>query len=134
MPHVILRYRLPDEQAELNAAMHAGGRVRLRLDAAHADMDRLWNSDRHHIPDAGKMAESPTNHDAVPDAIAVSDEGRNDKAVASHCHDGTGNTPTLTDAEREAIEVAAIVTVDLFDTEDNDISAVLRHLLDRLRT
>jgi len=24
MPHVILRYRLPDEQAELNAAMQGG--------------------------------------------------------------------------------------------------------------
>ena len=72
-----------------------------------------------HIPDAGKMVETPTNHDAAPAAKAVSDEDRTDKAATSHRDDGTGDTPVtepipkgkrdevsyaLTEAEREAIE------------------------------
>jgi len=47
-----------------------------------------------------------TNLDAAPAAIATSDEDRPDKPTTSHRDDGTGDTRTLTDEERQAVEGA----------------------------
>ena len=53
----------------------------------------LRERERHHIPDAGKMVENTTNHDAAPDATARTDADRHrtDKA-ARRPGEGTGDT------------------------------------------
>ena len=71
-------------------------------------------------------AEQHTDHDAAPAAIAVSDEDRPDKPTTSHRDDGTGDTRTLTDAEREAVAWCAEQWSGL------KIAATLRALLARL--
>lgn len=86
--------------------LHLAHSGRLFEEAADA-IERLRQSDRSQpIKPAGR---TPTTH-------ATPDEG----SVQDRC--------TLTVEERASIEVAAIV----FDGADNDISAVLRHLLERL--
>ena len=89
-------------------------------------------------------AEHHTDHDAAPAAIAVSDEGRPDKPAPSHRDDGTGDTstPTLTDAEREALERLCEAASDVIADDkraggchwqdDAAAVAVVRGLLARL--
>jgi hypothetical protein len=60
--------------------------------------------------------------DACRDPDLLAAEVRRLRAVIA------ASEPKLTVEERVAIEVAAIA----YDHEDNDISAVLRHLLERL--
>jgi hypothetical protein len=77
------------------------------LNAAADEIERLRQSDR---PQPIETA------DATPDTNTTPIEG----SVQDMC--------TLTVEERVSIEVAAIA----YDREDSDISAVLRHLLERL--
>jgi len=86
----------------------------------------LSERDRHHIPDAGKMVENTTNHDAAPDARARdADRGRTDKAV-TRPGEGTGNTPSK--AEIDALEFV----VEEGRTASVDDYGILRSWLVRL--
>jgi hypothetical protein len=87
----------------------------------------LREQERHHIPDAGKMIENTTNHDAAPEARAVdADRGRTDKAV-TRPGDGTGNTPSK--AEIDALEFV----VEEGRTGSVDDYGILRSWLIRMR-
>jgi hypothetical protein len=68
-----------------------------------------------------------TNHDAVPEARAESDEARTDKAATSHRREGTGNTPS--EAEIDALEFV----VEEGRTASVDDYGILRSWLIRLR-
>jgi hypothetical protein len=119
----------------------------------------LRERERHHIPDAGNMVENTTNHDAVPEARdggstlgnpvpPATVTGNTHKPVAwARCYPNGGpmsvfldrppadaeplyRSPTLTDAEREAIERAAFVS-DQAGLEKS--AATLRNLLERMK-
>lgn len=75
-----------------------------------------------------RLRANATNHNAAPAARADADRERPDNPPARP-GDGTGDTPTLTDAERDAVEGA------LFDAERRGCrisAATLRNLLARL--
>jgi len=65
-----------------------------------------------------------TNHDAVPEATATTTP-LNKGAACKTATSGTGNTPTLSESEREAIEWYA-------DFPDGIHADTLRSLVDRL--
>lgn len=67
------------------------------------------------------------NLDAAPAARADADSARTDKA-ATRPGDGTGDTPTLTDAEREALWFAVAYAQNAQHTSET----TLRGLLERL--
>jgi hypothetical protein len=94
----------------------------------------LRERERHHIPDAGKMTENTTNHDAVPEAKAYADGEPAPKcgggAGLNH-RDGTGNTPTLSESEREAIE-QMLDEVSGRASAESWVPDILRNLLERL--
>jgi len=91
----------------------------------------LRERERHHIPDAGKMVENTTNHDAVPAARAEEPES----SVPLGSGSALANTPMLTDEEREAIEWFAEVRKPLTRlTQSHNrerYKATLRGLLER---
>jgi hypothetical protein len=73
------------------------------------------------------------NHDAVPEAIAYADGEPAPKCggeAGISSRDGTGNTPTLTAEEREAIFFFA--AIDCNDPTLGGYAATLRNLLERL--
>ena len=88
--------------------------------------EMLRERERHHIPDAGKMAEGPTNHDAAPEARAAEPES----SVPLGSVAAPANTHTLTDAEREAIEWCRSLPM-----LDRDIVRMmpLRSILERMK-
>jgi hypothetical protein len=90
----------------------------------------LCERGRHHIPDAGKMVENTTNHDAAPEARAYADgepaPKRGGEAGISP-RDGTGNTPSK--AEIDALEFV----VEEGRTASIDDYGILRSWLIRLR-
>ena len=96
----------------------------------------LRERERHHIPDAGKMVENTTNHDAVPEAKAFPSEssvplgngggcGGTDKPVTLPAM-GTGN---LSEAEIDALEFV----VEEGRIASMDDYGILRSLLVRVR-
>jgi hypothetical protein len=97
----------------------------------------LRERERHHIPDAGKMAETPTNHDAAPEAIASPSESSVPLGNGGGCGGidnpvtlpamGTGNTPS--EAEIDALEFV----VEEGRIASMDDYGILRSLLIRLR-
>jgi hypothetical protein len=89
-----------------------------------ADKTRIWPVS--YEKSDGKRVLYDTNHDAVPEAKATNDGGTPKDA------DGTGNTHSLTDAEREAIEQAAIRVESLCQLGSQQRAATLRKLLERL--
>jgi hypothetical protein len=99
---------------------------------AYGDADAmLCERERHHIPEAGNMVQNTTNHDAVPEARARdADRARTDKAT-TRPGDGTGNTPTLSESEREAIE-QMLDEVSGKASAESWVPAILRNLLARL--
>jgi len=117
---------------------------------------------RHHIPDAGKMVENRTNHDAVPEARAYADGGHRHwfpkvtsepppapPAITEGSSKGNYKRdyfrempkgpppalqpkPTLTDSERGAIEQAIDAANGMILAEPWAIET-LRKLLERLQ-
>lgn len=86
--------------------------------------------EQHHIPDAGKMVENTTNHDAVPEARAYADGEPAPKRggeAGLNPRDGTGNTPS--EAEIDALEFV----VEEGRTASIDDYGILRSWLIRLR-
>lgn len=81
---------------------------RLRLDAAHADIEQLRQFDR---------SQPITHAEDAPDTNATPAEG----SVQERC--------TLTDEEREAIEVAAEAYAD---DHGERFAGILRNLLERM--
>jgi hypothetical protein len=67
-----------------------------------------------------------TNHDAVPEAKATNDGGTPKDA------DGTGNTPALSESEREAIE-QMLDEVSGKARSESWVPDTLRNLLERLK-
>jgi len=117
----------------------------------------LRERERHHIPDAGKMVENTTNHDPEPAAWMVARNGepchlswtlgdaRRELNRLELVSTGTPalelfslyRSPTLTDAEREAIEAAAGICEDYAEeydgTASSPIADKLRTLLERMK-
>ena len=111
----------------------------------------LRERERHHIPDAGKMVENTTNHDAVPVAWAVRYKPCDTGVVAlcrtlAECRDQWSNRATdhwryvplyshpqsiLTDEEREAIYRAEARLRTAY-VPDDETAATLRSLLARI--
>lgn len=110
----------------------------------------LRERERHHIPDAGKMVENTTNHDPEPAAWMVARNGepchlswtlgdaRRELNRLELVSTGTPalelfslyRSPTLTDAEREAINVARIELNTLHCFEEHHSHTLLK-LLER---
>lgn len=70
-----------------------------------------------------------TNHDAVPEAKADG-QGRDNPATPDHV--GTGNTPTLTDEERAALERVCVAYELLPSVGAKQVADTLSKLLERL--
>lgn len=88
------------------------------------------------LRERGNHSEKPnssTNHDAAPAATADAERSRTDKAVIRP-GEGAGDTPTLTDAEREAVAWAARLAQSQRDSRDmaGDYAASMRGLLERM--
>jgi len=90
----------------------------------------LRERERHHIPDAGKMVENTTTHDAAPEARAQNPTTGSCPAREGCC---TGNTPALSESEREAIE-QMLDEVSGKACAASWVPATLRNLLERLHT
>jgi hypothetical protein len=130
------RAMLKRGEEKRKAARQAEERERLRDTFAAAALTGLLSSMQknafademashaYEIADAMLREREQTNHDAVPEAKAGSDEVRTDKAATSHRRDGTGDTPSK--AEIDALE---------FVVEEGRIGnyGILRSWLIRLR-
>jgi hypothetical protein len=92
--------------------------------------EMLRERERHHFPGLGNMVQNTTNHDAVPEARARdADRVRTDKAT-TRPGEGTGNTPTLSESEREAIE-QMLDEVSGKACAESWVPDILRNLLER---
>lgn len=105
------------------------------VSSAWADAARQQMRERGHYGSSFPYVQGPrsTNHDAVPEAKANADGEPAPKCggeAGLSSRDGTGNTLTLSESEREAIrEGADALYGDGYDAE----AATLRKLLERLK-
>lgn len=108
--HLAHSGRLFEEAADAIERLRGDAVVaRLRLDAAHADMERLWNSDRSQP--INPAADTPTTH-TTPGEGSVQDRCK------------------LTAEEREALHHVVGDVADI----TGPVEDILRNLLERLST
>jgi hypothetical protein len=81
--------------------------------------------------DTPPQSRAGTNHDAVPEAIATTTP-LNKGAACNTATSGTGNTPALSESEREAIE-QMLDEASGKACSESWVPEILRNLLERLK-
>jgi hypothetical protein len=117
------------------AAAALTGMMQFRIDAAtpgaYVKSTAAIAADAYDIADAMLRERERTIHDAVPEAIATNTP-LNKGAACNTAASGTGNTPTLCESEREAIEQAIDAANGMILAEPWAIES-LRKLLERMK-